>query len=248
MPRYLEGWLKEVVENALRRPYVDAKRKRPIFPLYNAILRTKESGRNAIIAEYKTRSPSGFKAERDPIEYAKFMEANGATALSVLTEDKFFGGSYSTLIRIADEVSIPVLMKDFVVTESQIDTAYNIGADSVLLIVRILTQRELTNLIEYSRTYKMEPLVEVHNEYEVEIALDSGAKIIGVNSRDLQSLKVDIGRVKKLLQYIPNKMMKVAESGIDNRETINELKKAGANAFLIGSALMTDPAKIKDLV
>ncbi|MBW9140325.1 MAG: indole-3-glycerol phosphate synthase TrpC [Candidatus Aramenus sp.] len=248
MPRYLEGWLKEVVENALRRPYVDAKRKRPIFSLYNAILKAMESGRNAIIAEYKTRSPSGFKAERDPVEYAKFMEANGATALSVLTEDKFFGGSYSTLMRIANEISIPVLMKDFVVTESQIDTAYNIGADSVLLIVRILTQRELANLIEYSRTYKMEPLVEVHNEYEVEIALDSGAKIIGVNSRDLQSLKVDIERVKKLLQYIPNKVIKVAESGIDNRETINELKKAGANAFLIGSALMTDPAKIKDLV
>ncbi len=248
MPRYLEGWLREVVENALKRPYVYATRTRPVYSLYSAILRGKSVGKNPIIAEYKTRSPSGFKAERDPIEYAKFMEANGAVALSVLTEDKFFGGSYSTLMRIANEVSIPVLMKDFVVSEGQIDTAYNIGADSVLLIVRILTKRELANLIEYARTYRMEPLVEVHNEYEVDIALASGAKIVGVNSRDLQSLKVDLERTKKVLQYIPNNVVKVAESGISSKEEINELRKAGADAFLIGSALMMDPAKIKDLV
>jgi len=248
MPRYLSGWLKEVVDNALNRPYISMQRLRPIYSLHESILNAKEKKRTAIIAEYKTRSPSGFFAERDAIEYAKLMEENGAIGLSVLTEDKFFGGSYENLRNIANTVKISILMKDFVVTERQIDTAYNLGADSVLLIVRILTERELINLLDYARSYKLEPLVEVHDIDDLEIALNSGAKIIGINSRNLSTLELKLQNVKEILPLVPNDKLKVAESGISSREDIEDLKKSGADAFLIGTLLMKEPAKIKELL
>ncbi len=248
MPRYLTGWLKDVVDNALNRPYISAQRSRSIYPLYESILNAKEKNRTAIIAEYKTRSPSGFFAERDAIEYAKLMEDNGAIGLSILTENKFFGGSYDNLIKIANVVKISILMKDFIVTERQIDTAYNLGADSVLLIVRILTERELINLLDYARSYKLEPLVEVHDKDDLEIAIDSGAKIIGINSRNLSTLELKLQNIKELLPLVPNGKLKVAESGISSREDIEDLKKSGADAFLIGTLLMKEPAKIKELI
>ncbi len=248
MPRYLSGWLKEVVDNALNRQYISMQRSRPIYPLYDSILNAKESNKTAIIAEYKTRSPSGFFAERDPVEYAKLMEKNGAIGLSVLTENKFFGGSYENLINIANTVKISILMKDFIVTERQIDTAYNLGADSVLLIVRILTERELINLLDYARSYKLEPLVEIHDNSDLEIALNSGAKIIGINSRNLSTLEIKLENIKKLLPIIPKDKLKIAESGISSKEDIEDLKRSGADAFLIGTLLMKEPAKIKDLL
>ena len=248
MVRFLTGWLKDVVNNAYSRPYVHKIRDKPVFSLIDAIRKVKEENKNPIIAEYKRASPSGFSADRDPIEYAKEMERSGAVGISVLTEDKFFSGSYDYLFIISHTVKIPVLMKDFVVTERQIDNAYNLGADSILLIVRILTERELESLILYARSYRLEPLVEIFDENELEIALNAGAKIIGVNSRDLLTFAIDQERVKRVLRKIPSNVIRVAESGITSKEQIEELKKYGADAFLIGSALMKEPSKIKELI
>ncbi|TRM80769.1 indole-3-glycerol phosphate synthase TrpC [Sulfolobus sp. D5] len=247
MPRYLKGWLKEVVDLSLKRTPISMSRQRQIISLYDRIIEFNRSNITAIIAEYKTNSPSGLKVEMDPIHYDKFMEKY-AVGLSVLTEEKFFNGSYEVLRKIANSVSLPILMKDFVVKESQIDDAYNLGADSVLLIVRILTERELEGLLEYARTYNMEPLVEVTNESELEIALRLGARFIGVNSRDLETLAIDKEKQKKILSLIPSNIVKVAESGISNKNEIEELKKFGANAFLVGTSLMNNPEKIKEFI
>ncbi|EZQ06845.1 MULTISPECIES: indole-3-glycerol phosphate synthase TrpC [Acidianus] len=248
MPRYLQGWLKEVVDHSFEREYVQKPRDRPVFSIISRIMEIKSLNRNAIISEFKRSSPSGFSANGDPVEYSKFMESAGVAGISVLTEDKFFSGSYAYLYSISHAVSLPVLMKDFVVIERQIDNAYNLGADTVLLIVKILTERELESLIEYCRSYKMEPLVEVTDEMELDIALNVGAKLIGVNSRDLITFNIDKEKAKKLISLIPQDKIKVFESGIQTREEIDELKKIGTDAFLIGSTLMKDPAKIKELI
>ncbi|MEM3856661.1 MAG: indole-3-glycerol-phosphate synthase TrpC, partial [Saccharolobus sp.] len=142
MPRFLKGWLKDVVEISMRRSPVNISRQRPLFSLYDRIKYFNKNNLKSIIAEYKPKSPSGLNVERDPIEYAKFME-RFAVGLSILTEEKYFGGSYDILRKVASSVSIPILMKDFIVKESQIDDAFSLGADTVLLIVKILTEREL---------------------------------------------------------------------------------------------------------
>ncbi len=147
MPRYLEGWIKQVVENALRRAYVSRSREKPVLQVVPRIMELKKKGFNPVIAEYKRRSPSGFNEERDHITYAKQMELGSAVAISVITEDTVFNGSYKYLEDISRAVRVPVLMKDFVVTENQVDAAYDLGADFVLLIVRILTERELSVLL-----------------------------------------------------------------------------------------------------
>ncbi|WP_016730124.1 indole-3-glycerol phosphate synthase TrpC [Saccharolobus islandicus] len=247
MPRYLKGWLKDVVQLSLRRPSFRTSRQRPIISLNKRILEFNVRNVTAIIAEYKRKSPSGLDVERDPIEYAKFMEKY-AVGLSVLTEEKYFNGSYEILRKIASSVSIPILMKDFIVKESQIDDAYNLGADTVLLIVKILTERELESLIEYARSYDMEPLVEINDEKDLEIALRIGARFIGVNSRDLETLEINKENQRKLLSMIPSDVIKVAESGISERNEIEELRKLGVNAFLIGSSLMQNPEKIKEFI
>ncbi|QGA69455.1 indole-3-glycerol phosphate synthase TrpC [Sulfolobus sp. E11-6] len=247
MPRYLKGWLKDVVQLSLRRPPFRASRQKPIISLNERILEFNKRNVTAIIAEYKRKSPSGLDVERDPIEYAKFMERY-AVGLSVLTEEKYFNGSYEILRKIASSVSIPILMKDFIVKESQIDDAYNLGADTVLLIVKILTERELESLLEYARSYGMEPLVEINDENDLEIALRIGAKFIGVNSRDLETLEINKENRRKLLSMIPSDVVKVAESGISERNEIDELRKLGVNAFLIGSSLMQNPERIKEFI
>ncbi|AEB94650.1 MAG: indole-3-glycerol phosphate synthase TrpC [Metallosphaera sp.] len=248
MPRYLDGWLKRVVDNALKRPYVSKSREKPVLQIIPRIEEYKKNELNPIIAEFKRRSPSGFSEDRDPITYSKQMEKGGALALSVITEDSVFQGSYTFLEKISTSVNIPVLMKDFVVTERQIDVAYNLGADTVLLITRILTERELSSLVEYSRSYGMEPLVEVHDENDLAIALRIGAKLVGINSRDLVTLEVNKEKALKLLERIPSNVTKVMESGIESGEEIRYLREKGADAFLIGSSLMKEPDKIKDFV
>ncbi len=248
MPRELDGWLKEVVEAAEKRKAIIKRRERPHYDLKESILNKKGKGLNPIIAEYKTRSPSGFAQYRDPIQYAKFMEASGAAALSVITEPLFFFGNYEVFEAISSSVNLPVLFKDFVVSEKQIDTAYSLGADAVLLIVRILKEDELCRLYERIKSYRMRPVVEVFDKNDLEVAKTCDPEIIGVNARDLFSLDVSIDRVVALIKELPDKAIKLAESGIKERSDIIKLKEAGADAFLIGSSLMKDPNKIKDLI
>ncbi len=248
MPRYVSGWLSEVVKEAYQRGYISRTRRRPIYLLVSSIMNAKLKGLNPIIAEYKRKSPSGLDVDRDPVEYVKFMEANGAAAISVVTEPKFFGGSYELLEKVTSNVRIPVLFKDFVVTEEQVDTAYNLGADAVLLIARLLTKRELCDLYEYVLSYNMTPLIEVHDEDDLEMSLDCDPKIIGINARDLNTLEVNVDRVAELLKKVPQGIVKVAESGVTDKEKLLKLKESGADAFLIGTTLMKDPEKIKELV
>jgi indole-3-glycerol phosphate synthase len=248
MVRFLEGWLRDVVERSSKRPRVDRRRSRPLYRLEHWITEAKRAGRNAIIAEFKRRSPSGLNVNRDPVDYAMKVSQYGIVGLSVLTEEVYFGGSYEDLLAISSSVKLPILMKDFIVTESQIDTAFNLGADSVLLIVRILTQRELEGLIEYARSYGMEPVVEVHDQWELQVGVNAGARILGFNSRDLSIFQIDISRVEKLMGISPKNVIRIAESGIREREEILKLREAGADAFLIGSSLMQNPEKLKEFV
>nr|3TC7_A Chain A, Indole-3-glycerol phosphate synthase [Saccharolobus solfataricus P2]4OU1_A Chain A, Retro-aldolase, design RA114 [Saccharolobus solfataricus]4PEK_A Chain A, Retro-aldolase [synthetic construct] len=247
MPRYLKGWLEDVVQLSLRRPSVRASRQRPIISLNERILEFNKRNITAIIAEYKRKDPSGLDVERDPIEYAKFMERY-AVGLFISTEEKYFNGSYETLRKIASSVSIPILMYDFIVKESQIDDAYNLGADTVALIVKILTERELESLLEYARSYGMEPLIIINDENDLDIALRIGARFIGIAARDWETGEINKENQRKLISMIPSNVVKVAKEGISERNEIEELRKLGVNAFLIGSSLMRNPEKIKELI
>ncbi|MFP3130439.1 MAG: indole-3-glycerol phosphate synthase TrpC [Nitrososphaeria archaeon] len=245
MPKELNGWLDEVVKAAKKRKAVIKNRERNLYDIKDSILKKKEKKLNPIIAEFKRSSPSGFKQDRDPLEYAKLMERFGAAALSILTEPLYFSGSYETFEAISRNVKLPLLFKDFVVTEAQVDTAYSIGADAVLLIVKILEYDELCFLYDYIKSYGMVPLVEVENENDLNTANACGAEMIGINARDLNSLTVNVERVAELLKIAPPKSIKVAESGIQERSQIIRLLESGADAFLIGTTLMKDPEKIK---
>nr|3UY8_A Chain A, Kemp eliminase KE59 R5_11/5F [Escherichia coli]3UY8_B Chain B, Kemp eliminase KE59 R5_11/5F [Escherichia coli] len=246
-PRYLKGWLEDVVQLSLRRPSLRASRQRPIISLKERILEFNKRNNTAIIAVYKRKSPSGLDVERDPIEYAKFMERY-AVGLAILTEEKYFNGSYEDLRKIASSVSIPILMWDFIVKESQIDDAYNLGADTVGLIVKILTERELESLLEYARSYGMEPAIVINDENDLDIALRIGARFIIISSHDLETLEINKENQRKLISMIPSNVVKVVASGISERNEIEELYKLGVNAFEIGSSLMRNPEKIKEFI
>lgn len=253
MPRYLQGWLDDVVRYSLKRQPVNLARTRRVYSLRGSILSVRDKDKPSIIAEFKRSSPSGFRApDIDPVSYAVLVQNYGACGISVLTEEKFFSGSYDDLRAISRAVSLPVLMKDFVVKESQVDSAFSLGADAILLIVRILTERELEGLIDHVRSYGMEPLVEVHDTADLNIALNAGADLIGINSRDLSSLNVDTKTIEDILANLADEKKKgillVAESGIKDRETLMRLRERGADAFLIGTAIMESPERLKELL
>lgn len=243
MPRKLQGWLEKIVEYNARRPVIKKERSREIRSLRSRIESVYSRGGVAVIAEFKPRSPSGFTATRDPIEYTRFVEKY-AVGLSVLTEELYFGGSYELLANIASETRLPVLMKDFIITPGQIETAYSLGADAVLLIASILTERELDVLYETAKNLGLEALVEVHSEDEAEQVSRMGYPLVGVNARNLNTLEVSLDRAYRILGILPDSLTKVAESGIKSRHDIEYLRKAGAKAFLIGSELMKNPEKI----
>ena len=200
-----------------------------------------------IIAEIKKASPSKgiIRQNFDPVKIAKIYEENGAAAISVLADERYFQGSIEYVEAVSKAVNIPVMRKDFIIDEKQILEAYAKGADSYLLIVRILSPEKLKQLIEYGRSFGMEPLVEIFSKEEGKISIDAGAKIVGVNNRDLDTFKVDINISKELCPWLKSKGVEVvvAESGISSREEILELRKEGVDAFLIGESLM----KAKDI-
>ncbi|WP_457677531.1 indole-3-glycerol phosphate synthase TrpC [Thermovibrio sp.] len=194
-----------------------------------------------IIAEVKKASPSKgvIRENFNPVEIAKAYERGGARAISVLTDEKFFQGSPFYLRQIAEAVNLPVLRKDFIIDEFQIYGAKALGASSFLLIVAALSDSQLKNFIELGRELSMEPLVETHDEEEVERALKAGAEIIGVNNRDLRTFKVDLSTTLRLLPIIKGEgRALVSESGIKSKEEMLRLKEAGVDAFLVGETLM----------
>lgn len=202
--------------------------------LGDAIVRAKDN-KNAIISEIKPASPFGeIKTVEDPANVAAMMISGGACAISVLTEERYFGGSLKNLRAASSVSSVPVLRKDFIFDESQIDEAYYYGADSLLLIASFFSEKKLIEFIDRSRKLGMEPLVEVHSIADIKRAESAGARIFGINNRDKNTLKVDLKRTK-LIEGVDG--VKVSASGV---RTVADLKFVlkYCDAALIGTEIM----------
>jgi indole-3-glycerol phosphate synthase len=195
-----------------------------------------------IIAEVKKASPSKgvIREDFDPVQIARTYEQSGAAAISVLTEEKYFLGSLDHLTRVRESVSLPVLRKDFIVDPYQVYESRAAGADSILLIVGVLTVPLLKELLSLSRELSMEALVEVHTEEELAIAVDTGARVIGINNRDLKSFTTDIDITMRLAGKVPEDKIIISESGIKTVDDIRLLKAQGVDAILIGEALVRE--------
>ena len=193
----------------------------------------------AVISEIKKASPSKgiIKEDFDPVEMAKIYEKSSFHAISVLTEKEYFLGDDSYIKMIKDVTTKPVLRKDFIIDEYQIYQSRVIGADAILLIARIL-KGELKKYYDLAKSLGLHVLVEVHGEDEVAEALESGAKILGVNNRNLATFDVDLKQTEKLMKRFPKDVMVVSESGIRNREDVEYLKSIGVRAVLVGETLM----------
>jgi indole-3-glycerol phosphate synthase len=207
----------------------------------------------AIIAEVKKASPSKgvFTGDFHPAQIASAYEQGGAGAVSVLTDGPFFQGALADLEAARAAVSLPVLRKDFTIARQQIAEAAAHGADAILLIVAILTEREIRDFQEAAAQYQMAALVEVHNRMELDVAIAAGSRMIGVNNRDLTTFEVTLETSLRLAEHIPAEALRVSESGIHNASDIATLRAAGYSAFLVGEHLMRsgDPtASLRKLV
>jgi indole-3-glycerol phosphate synthase len=194
-----------------------------------------------VIAECKRRSPSRgvLRAHYDPVTIAKAYESAGAAAISVLTEPSFFDGALEHLSAVRAAVSVPLLRKDFIVSEYQLLEARIAGADAVLLIVAALRPVELKLLHDHAMRMGLDVLVEVHDATELAIALDVGARIIGVNNRNLRTLAMNLQTSDELMARMPSDVVAVSESGIQTKDDLRRLRDAGYRAFLIGERFMT---------
>lgn len=245
------------------RAQIDSRRKEhPVESLEDSPLYHRERrgfleslsrpGRH-IIAEVKRASPSQgmIRQDFDPVGIASRYEATGATALSVVTEERFFNGALHYLSDIAAAVSLPLLRKDFVLDPYHLAEARGFGADAVLLIAAILDAGKLEALHAEARSLSLDVLVEVHSERELETALAIDASMIGVNNRNLHTFEVDLGVAETLLPRIPAQVLAVCESGIKDVEHVERLEASGGRVFLVGETLMrsSDPgAKLAELL
>jgi indole-3-glycerol phosphate synthase len=212
-----------------------------------------KSGEINLIAEIKKASPSKgiIREDFNVTKLAKIYQDNGAAAISVLTEDKYFLGKPDYLHDVSDLVNVPTLMKDFIISDYQIYEGFICGANAVLLIVAILSNAELKALMATADRLGLDCLVEVHDEEELSRALEVGAEIIGINNRNLHSLSIDKTTSHKLAVKIPKGIVIVAESGLESHEDIRALKDIGVNAVLIGETFMKEQdvaKKMKDVM
>jgi len=207
---------------------------------FRRALKSRSGTGPAVIAELKKASPSRglIRAVFDPEILAKELEVAGASALSVLTDAEFFQGSLRNLQQASAKATLPCLRKDFIVDEFQIVEARANGADAILLIVAALTQEELVRLAKSAKDWGLDVLCEVHDRDELQRAMDADCDLIGVNSRDLRTFKVDLETALRLGEQVPDNVVRVAESGIHSGADIARLKAAGYDAFLIGESLM----------
>ena len=251
--------LKEILVH--KRSEVESLRKRglpdgsgkglsPVRDFKKAISKPDRIG---LIAEIKFASPSaGMIRERtDPCAIGRMYEENGVSAISLLTDSRFFGGDLNDLPRLKEAVSVPVLRKDFILDEIQLRESFLYGADAILLIARILSKEELKELIAVSKALGLIPLTEIHNCDDLEKAVDGGAEIIGINNRDLDTFGVSLQTTLDLAPLIPKGCVKVSESGISGKEEIGLLRRAGIQAVLVGTSIMKNgemAAKLRELV
>ena len=242
-----------------RLEVAERKRVRPLPPLPDASAPARRFSQAlrqpgvAFIAEIKRKSPSGgeLRPGASAADLAALYLSAGAAALSVLTDATYFGGSDDDLSAARRTSGLPVLRKDFVVDPYQIYEARAIGADAVLLIVRALSQTELHELLKLTQSLGLEALVEAHSAPEVERALQAGARVVGVNNRDLDTLVTDVSLAPRLRALVPAECVFVAESGIAQPEQVALLLEAGVDAVLVGESLLrsADPAaKLRELV
>jgi indole-3-glycerol phosphate synthase len=212
-----------------------------------ALDRLGANGLTGVIAEIKRRSPSrgDLAPDLDPAGLAVEYERGGATCLSVLTDERFFGGSSSDLRAAKGACGLPVLRKDFTVSGADVADARIMGADAVLLIVAALSEPELTSLLAIARGLGLDSLVEVHDESELEVALGSGADLVGVNQRDLETFEVDHELAVRLAALIPDTVVAVAESGIRGPQDVSRLAACGFQGVLVGESVVTsaDPSR-----
>jgi indole-3-glycerol phosphate synthase len=238
---------KKVATTAYLQERID--RQKPTLDLALAL----KGDQIRLIAEVKQASPSRgmLSSNFNPIELARTYAEGGAAAISVLTEANYFMGSIDYLAEIKEVVGLPLLRKDFIFDPYQIYESRAYGADALLLIAAILSQRQLKELVSLSHSLGLRCLVEVHNEGEVERAVLSEAEIIGINNRDLNTFVVDINTTRRLRPLIPQEKIVVSESGIKSRRDIEKLREWGVDAVLVGEALVTAgdvSAKIKELI
>ncbi|MDI6775909.1 MAG: indole-3-glycerol phosphate synthase TrpC [Syntrophales bacterium] len=253
--------LEEIVE-AKKGEVANLKRIRPLVELKEA-LRDTPCPRNfreaisssdcSIIAEVKRRSPSKGTLREDfnPVKIAVIYKESGAAAISVLTEEKFFGGDSSYLLGIKKIVDLPLLRKDFIIDPYQIYETRVIGGDALLLIAGILKEEQLKDFIHLTESLGLSPLTEAHTREELDKALSAGADIIGINNRDLKNFSTDLKTSLELVLSIPGDKTVVSESGIHTRGDIEILMKAGIHCFLVGEALMRAHdmgAKLRELL
>ena len=194
----------------------------------------------SLIAEYKRRSPSAgeIRAELDVADVVRAYDRGGAAAVSVLTEERHFGGSLDDLRRARDATDLPILRKDFTIDPYQLFEAKAYGADAVLLVVGALKTRDLAALYDMTRDLELDAIVEVHDEEELERALEIDCDVIGINNRNLEDFSVSLDTTYELLTDVPAGKTVVSESGISQRQQIEELERVGVDAVLVGETLM----------
>jgi indole-3-glycerol phosphate synthase len=236
---------REEVAAAMRRESAEALAARaravPRKPLsLRAALEANDGVR--VIAEIKRKSPSKGEIRRDfdPLAIARAYTEAGAAAISVLTDERYFGGSLAVLEAVRAATPVPLLRKDFVVDAYQIDEARVAGADAILLIVAALTPAEIARFAKHAASLGLEALVEVHDEAELEIALASGAALVGINNRDLRSFHTDLAVTERLAPCAAERALVVAESGIFGFADVQRLARSGARGYLVGESLMRE--------
>ncbi|MFA6548805.1 MAG: indole-3-glycerol phosphate synthase TrpC [Candidatus Margulisiibacteriota bacterium] len=225
------------------------------LPCTRPFLKAFRKGRFSLIAEIKKASPSAglIRPHFEPVTLAKTYEESGASAISVLTDEKYFQGKLDYLKAAKDSTTIPILRKDFIIDALQIYESRIAGADAVLLIARILDDLELAGMLELTESLGMQALVEIHNAEEAKRVLSTKAKVIGINNRDLDTLKIDLDNTSRLIKEFPSltERIIISESGIANRADASLLKRVGVNGILVGETLMKSaniPAMVQELL
>ncbi len=246
----------DILDEIIRKTRDDLERKKKEYSLdwlgrslsfnpfvprdVHSVLRSTPDDPYKIIAEIKKASPSKgiIREDFDPLLIAQAYEKGGASALSILTEPHWFKGDVEYLGMVRRYVSTPLLRKDFIIDKYQLVEAVAYGADFVLLIAKALSKKELKELLNYARHLGMEALVEIHDKEDLIKAIFAGADIIGINHRNLETFEMDMTLSERLIPLIPNSKIIVAESGINDHETVVNLSKVGADAFLVGEHFM----------
>ena len=234
-------------------PINDLKQQIDLAPKLRGAKQSLSKAGTSLIAEIKRSSPSkgALSQITDPVALAKSYERGGADLISVLTEERRFNGKIADLIAVRDAIGLPVLRKDFILTEFQVYESRLLGADLILLIVAALSNAQLRDLYQLSTELGMDVLVEVHDEEEAQRAIDLKAEIIGVNSRNLKTLEVSDLNFERIFPHLPKNVIKVAESGIATRAQVKFVESLGADAILVGESLVKsgDPEQsIKELL